>query len=104
MDAYTYSFLVCIANGVCSICTYVFACYEVTLIVYFCVLLFVRCAVNATAGGLGTATNAMDGFLSSVSGGMDCLPSYVEVLAAYFSIYVHPQYCICKYVRMYVYV
>ena len=40
---------------------------------------FVRCAVNATGDGLKTATDAMDGFLSSVSGGMDCLPSYVEV-------------------------
>ena len=49
------------------------------LMSYFLCVTFCRCAVNATAGGLGTATNAMDGFLSSVSGGMDCLPSYVEV-------------------------
>ncbi|XP_065906804.1 presequence protease, mitochondrial-like isoform X4 [Dysidea avara] len=37
-----------------------------------------RCALNATADGIEVATNAMDGFLSSVTGGMDCLPSYVE--------------------------
>jgi len=43
------------------------------------VFYFVRCAVNATADGLKIATDAMDGFLSSVSGGIDCLPSYVEV-------------------------
>ena len=48
-------------------------------IVYSILLCVRRCAVNATADGLNTATDAMDGFLSSVSGGMDCLPSYVEV-------------------------
>ncbi|XP_065906341.1 presequence protease, mitochondrial-like [Dysidea avara] len=37
-----------------------------------------RCALNATADGIEVATNAMDGFLTSITGGMDCLPSYVE--------------------------
>jgi len=38
-----------------------------------------RCVINTTADGNEVATNAMDSFLSSITGGMDCLPSYVEV-------------------------
>jgi len=40
---------------------------------------FPRCAFNATADGIEVATDAMDGFLASITGGIDCLPSYVEV-------------------------
>jgi len=38
-----------------------------------------RCAIIATADGIEIATNAMDGFFSSITGGMDCPPSYVEI-------------------------
>ena len=41
--------------------------------------MFARCALNATADSIEVATNAMDGFLASITGGIDCLPSYVEV-------------------------
>jgi len=48
----------------------------------FPVLHFVlpRCVLNATADGIEVATDAMDGFLASVTGGIDSLPSYVVAI------------------------